>query len=103
MKRLFVLICMALALANRAEAQSSGAGRVLTLINQARAGAGLAPLAMNSQLTAAAQGHADDMARNGVGIGHGGSDGSTPTTRILRAGYPAYSWGPEVGENWAAF
>ncbi len=86
-----------------ARAQDANAARVLALINQARLNAGLVPLAVNPTLTAAAQAHADDMARNGTGIAHTGSDGSTPATRMVRAGYHAYSWGPLVGENWAAY
>ncbi len=96
------MLLLALLFAGRAEAQGTEAARVLTLINQARANAGLVPLAASAQLTAAAQAHANDMARNGVGIGHTGSDGSTPAARIVRAGYGTYSWGPLVGENWAA-
>ncbi|MGB8646653.1 MAG: CAP domain-containing protein [Anaerolineae bacterium] len=76
---------------------------MLTLINQARTSAGLPPLAVNPQLTASAQGHANDMLQKGIGIGHLGSDGSTPAMRIVRAGYHPYSWGPFIGENWAAY
>ena len=45
------------------------------------------------RLTAAAQRHADDMASNGVGGGHIGSDGSSPLARITDAGYsrPGYT------------
>jgi hypothetical protein len=83
--------------------QSTDASRVVALINQTRLDAGLTPLAVNLQLAAAAQAHADDMSRHGLSIGHSGSDGSTPATRILRAGYHSYTWGPFVGENWAAY
>lgn len=98
-----LLLFLTLLYGGRAPAQDSTADTLLILINQARINSGLAPLAVNAQLAVAAQSHADDMARNGVGIGHSGTDGSTPTIRILRAGYGAYSWGPLVGENWAAF
>jgi uncharacterized protein YkwD len=88
---------------SRTFAQESDSARLLALIDQARVNAGLAPLAVNPQLTAAAQAHAQDMAHNGVSIGHNGSDGSTPATRIVRQGYRTYSWGAYIGENWAAF
>lgn len=39
------------------------------------------------RLTEAAQRHADDLVRNGVGGGHTGSDGSSPRVRIADAGY----------------
>ena len=61
------------------------------LINTTRAENGLAALAINAQLTAAAQGHSIDMACFGF-LGHNGSDGSTPYQRIAAAGYaPSYS------------
>ncbi|WP_165606954.1 CAP domain-containing protein [Mycobacterium mantenii] len=53
-------------------------------INQLRAGCG--PISDDPRLTEAAQGHADDMLRNGVN-GHIGSDGSSPQARITAAGY----------------
>jgi uncharacterized protein YkwD len=56
------------------------------LINNARAEAGLPPLAVNAALTAAAQGHSIDMACHGL-ISHSGSDGSSPRERIVAAGY----------------
>ncbi len=84
-------------------AQSADAARTLALINQARQTGGLPPLAVNPQLTAAAQAHADDMRQHGVGIGHLGTDGSTPGVRMIRAGYSSYSWGPFTGEIWAAW
>jgi uncharacterized protein YkwD len=65
---------------------SSYQTEIANLINTARAGAGLAPLAVNAQLTAAAQGHSIDMACHGL-ISHSGSDGSSPSQRIAAAGY----------------
>lgn len=85
------------------EAQNGDAVHVLALINEVRVAAGLAPLVENPQLGAAAQAHADDMAKNGVNLGHRGSDLSTPAERVTRAGYPPYSWGVFAGENWAAY
>ena len=74
-------------------------------VNRERVTRGLAPLALNAKLTAAAQAHAEDVARNGrttsAQEGHIGSDGSTVFDRVVRAGYGAYSWGRRLGENWA--
>ncbi|OMC50401.1 secretion protein [Mycobacterium sp. IS-2888] len=56
------------------------------------------------RLTVAAQRHADDMLKNGVG-GHIGSDGSSPQVRITDAGYrPTYTgeivyWGTGSAAN----
>jgi uncharacterized protein YkwD len=74
-------------------------------INRERTARGLAPLALDAKLTAAAQGHADDVARagrtNSPQEGHIGSDGSTVFDRVARTGYGAYSWGRRLGEDWA--
>lgn len=73
---------------------SSLEDQVVGLINQERINNGLPALAVQSQLTAAARGHSQDMACNGF-FSHTGSDGSTARDRIARQGYSA-SW---VGEN----
>jgi uncharacterized protein YkwD len=65
---------------------SSYQTQLVNLINGARAEAGLYPLSVNAQLTAAAVGHSIDMACHGL-ISHSGSDGSTPYERIVAAGY----------------
>ena len=65
---------------------SSYQTELANLINSARAGAGLPPLAVNAALTAAALGHSIDMACHGL-ISHSGSDGSSPSQRIAAAGY----------------
>ncbi len=79
----------------------------LELINSARATGvrcggkwypGAAPLIINGRLERAASEHADDMARHGY-FRHEGLDGSTPASRVRRAGYGAYRI---VGENIAA-
>ncbi|HSL29756.1 MAG TPA: NBR1-Ig-like domain-containing protein [Anaerolineales bacterium] len=67
---------------------SSYQTEIANLINGARAQAGLAPLAVNPLLTAAAQGHSIDMACHGL-ISHSGSDGSSPSQRVAAAGYAA--------------
>jgi uncharacterized protein YkwD len=60
--------------------------QIESLINTARAQASLSKLSINSQLTAAAQGHSVDMACHSL-LSHTGSDGSTIDQRIVAAGY----------------
>lgn len=64
----------------------SVAQEVLNIVNQERQRAGLSPLRLQSQLTAAAQAHSNDMARNNF-ISHTGYDGSSFVDRIKRTGY----------------
>ncbi|MCA1991262.1 MAG: CAP domain-containing protein [Coleofasciculus sp. S288] len=78
-------------------AQSTVNAKVLQLINGERRKVGAPPLRVNSQLTQAAQRHANDMAENDF-LSHTGSDGSTMRSRIEATGY---SWG-RMGENVAA-
>jgi uncharacterized protein YkwD len=82
------------------------AREVLQLVNQARAQPrrcgkqqlpATTPLQLNALLMAAAQTHADDMARKRF-LDHTGSNGSTPATRVTRQGYRHQL----VGENIAA-
>lgn len=69
-------------------------------INRERTTRGITPLALNADLSAAAQAHASDIARTGK-LSHTGSDGSTVFQRVARTGYGSYSWGRRLGENWA--
>ncbi|MFO0909544.1 MAG: CAP domain-containing protein [Isosphaeraceae bacterium] len=62
--------------------------------NRERTRRGRKPLELDSRLAAAAQGHANEMARRRW-MSHRGADGSSPATRIERVGY-AYS---RVAEN----
>ncbi|MBI4791046.1 MAG: hypothetical protein HY782_28785 [Chloroflexi bacterium] len=71
-------------------------------INAERVARGLPPYALNAQLSAAAQAHAQDIAKTGK-YGHTGSDGSTLVVRVGRVGYGEYSWGRRVGENYAVY
>lgn len=82
------------------------AARVLALVNEARTRArscgdrrmeAAPPLRPNTVLAAAAQAHAQDMARRNY-FSHTGRDGSAPGDRATRAGY---DW-RAVGENIAA-
>lgn len=56
------------------------------MLNDIRAAHGLSPAAEDPLLTAAAQGHAQDMAAQGY-IAHQGRDGSDHMRRIRAAGY----------------
>ncbi len=73
-------------------AQSNPAfvNQVLSLINEARARAGLAPLALQAQLSSAAQLHSQDMACNSF-LSHTGSNGSTWYIRVSDQGYANYN------------
>jgi hypothetical protein len=78
---------MALAVASvalgRAEAQDTS--RVLDLVNQHRAAAGLSPLIRAAELDSAARRHSDDMATNNFGARSGSTGGTTsPTTSTPR-------------------
>jgi uncharacterized protein YkwD len=86
--------------------------QTLALINSQRAAHGLPALTVNAQLTAAAQGHAADMACNSF-LSHVGSDGSSVAVRVSAAGYsasvalenifaqpPQYGGTPESAVQW---
>lgn len=72
--------------------------RVTSLVNAARAKAGCAPLRVDARLTRAAQGHSADMAKRRY-FAHNTPGGTTPWTRIARAGYPRNA---ALAENIAA-
>jgi uncharacterized protein YkwD len=99
-------LCGVLALltnAPTARAQAPNAAADLAArINRERVARGLGPYALSARLTAAAQAHANDIART-TRYSHTGADGSTAQERSARAGYGKYSWGWRVGENWAHF
>jgi uncharacterized protein YkwD len=66
------------------------------LVNAERAALGLAPLAWNDKVAAAAAAHSADMARINV-MQHAGSDGSNAGNRLDRAGFRWSSWGETIG------
>ena len=74
---------------------SDFAQQVVELTNQERANNGLPPLKISDELTAAAEGHSQDMATNDCFSHYGCLDGSSPLERMLRAGYQP-TW---AGEN----
>ena len=68
--------------------------RMLDSVNALRAAQGIAPVALNPQLNAAAATHSRDMSVQNRPW-HFGSDGSSPIDRVQRVGYT----GKLVGEN----
>lgn len=70
---------------------------VVLRVNAERANQGLAPFQVDERLTAAAQGHARDMAQNDF-FSHAGSNGSSFDERIRDEGYS----GGALAENIAA-
>ena len=79
---------------------------MLDRINTARMAHGLAPLSPNAQLTAAANRHVQDIARNPwitAGDSHIGSDGSSAGERIRQAGYTGEMGRECTGWGWGDF
>jgi uncharacterized protein YkwD len=68
-------------------------------INELRQAAGLVPLQLNSQLTAAAATQARDMSVQNRPW-HFGSDGSSPVVRVQRTGYPGKMLGENISETY---
>ncbi len=69
----------------------------LAFANVYRAGSGLAPLVWDDRIAAAAARHSGDQAATHT-LTHTGSDGSSPRSRMVDAGYPTRWW----AENAAA-
>lgn len=95
---LALIILLALASASPLAAQTNLTAELLSRINTVRLTQGLAPYALNSALTAAAQRHSQDMAATSK-VDHTGSDNSSYRERILAAGYGQWSIGPVVNES----
>ena len=66
---------------------SSVAGQILTRVNAERAKVGCKAVVLDARLTAAAAGHAQDMATNNY-FSHTSRDGRTFVDRITAQGYP---------------
>lgn len=62
--------------------------QVVSLVNSFRTDAGCGPVTVDDRLTAAAQGHAEDMSERGY-FSHDSLDGRTFDQRIRDAGYPS--------------
>lgn len=78
--------------------RDSNADEIVSLVNAERAKAGCEPLTVNAKLTQAAQGHAEDMAKNNL-TGHTGSDGSNEEARLAKADYQWSAWGENVSSG----
>ena len=106
-----VTVCLTLVfLINTLNVQAQTSDTVTEMasrINRERIARGLTPYALNAQLSAAAQAHANDLAKSGKirtpAEGHIGADGSNVFERVARTSYGAYSWGRRLGENWAHY
>ena len=72
--------------------------RMIDSVNELRAAAGAGPVELNSQLTAAAATHSQDMAVQNRPW-HFGSDGSSPLDRVARTGYPGIMLGENISET----
>jgi uncharacterized protein YkwD len=75
------------------EMNSGYESQLLTMINNAREQNGLADLALDNRLSAAARNHSSDMACKEY-VDHTGSDGSTWFTRVKAQGY-SYTYASE--------
>ncbi len=73
--------------------------RMLDSINVLRSEKGVAPLAFDASLNAAAATHSRDMARQNRPW-HFGSDGSSPIDRVARAGFDGRMLGENISETY---
>ncbi|WP_055683315.1 CAP domain-containing protein [Jannaschia rubra] len=73
--------------------------RALDAVNALRQGAGVAPLALDSKLSAAAETHARDMSLQNRPW-HFGSDGSSPIDRARRVGFDGRLLGETISETY---
>lgn len=73
--------------------------RMLDGVNALRQAAGVPAVALNSELTAAAATHAQDMSRQNRPW-HFGSDGSSPLQRVIRSGYSGRFKGELIAETY---
>ncbi len=69
--------------------------QIISLINSRRAQDGLSKVTQNSQLTAAARRHSNDISKNN-NCGHTGSDGSDPFKRARESGFTGAVYGETV-------
>lgn len=72
-------------------------GRMLQLLNEDRADAGVGPLALDRLLTRVALGHSRDMALHHY-FAHDSRDGADPFTRMTRMGVPYADAGENIGQ-----
>jgi uncharacterized protein YkwD len=72
--------------------------RMLGLMNEARARAGLSPLLPDPELAEVARAHSGDMAENGF-FGHVSPNTGSPSDRVKRASLALTTWGENVGQG----
>jgi uncharacterized protein YkwD len=77
--------------------QAQGEAYLLSLLNQHRADAGVAPLQLNETLSLASRAHSCDMAQQNT-LSHTGSDGSSPWQRIQATGTTYTTAGENCGQ-----
>jgi LysM repeat protein len=80
----------------KAHAQAGMPAEIFRLVNQVRAGYGLAPFVWDNSLAIAAQNQANYMATNNI-YSHTGAGGSSPASRAIAAGYPGHATENIVG------
>lgn len=88
------------ALAAPPDAPSAAMQRIVDLVNQRRAEAGLRPVTVNPILSSCAQQYSDVQAAQG-GINHIGPDGSNPGQRLTRCGYRWRYYGENLAGGFA--
>ncbi len=81
---------------NGCSIDTAGEQYLLSLLNQHRAAAGVAPLTLNSTLSGASRSHSCDMFAHQV-MSHIGSDGSSPFQRIAATGITYSTAGENIG------
>jgi len=96
-----MILILLLSLPTTIQAQDAVVNQIVSLVNQARGDAGIAPVSMNFALNAAAQRHSNDMA-NTLNLTHTGSDGSEFWHRMADAGYGLTTGGENVLFRWDA-
>jgi uncharacterized protein YkwD len=94
---LVVVACTVPVTAAQATTAAGETDTVVSLVNQERDEAGCSPVTVDGRLATAARDHSQDQA-DMKKMTHTGSDGSTSSERVTRAGY---EW-RRVGENVAA-
>ena len=84
-----------------AGSNTSDVKAIVGLINTARSRAGLAPVAWQDQVAAAAMAHSIDQATMNR-MTHTGSDGSDAGVRLRRAGFVWHAWGENVAAGYTS-
>lgn len=79
-------------------AAGARAQQVVSAVNAQRVKHGCRRVTVNAKLTAAAQGHSDDMAARGY-YEHATPDGKDPGARLTAAGYRWKRWGENIGKG----